>query len=393
MLIEGPSDEVLKKEQAFTMIRSILMDKGRSALYDLTGLAGGFPLKKEDKQLLETYIGPAIYEEKLQELALEHLGGEKAIAFNRTTAGILAIIMALVDAGDYIIHYLPKSPSHPSIPLSAKIQDAEYIEFDDIRKFYIPSQTSLVVITGATMDHQIIKVDEFREIVQLAGAADIPVLVDDASGARLRTVIFGQPKAIELGADLAITSTDKLMNGPRGGLLAGKAEFIDKIKPVAYQFGLEAQPPILAAMVRALEDFRPSNLLKAFRMRDELYSKLKIEFTGFKKTPTGVMITPRSIKEEIKRQNIETPLSAEDISYLWAMLLLEMGIITIPAAGMPGASPTLRLDLSTPDAQRLGVGSISDIISESFKNLIKVVENPVMARRIVFGKGGGRKFA
>lgn len=73
------------------------------------------------------------------------------------------------------------------------------------------------------MDHKIIRIGEFKGIISLSKKAGIPVVVDDASGARLRTIIYKQPKAIELGADLAITSTDKFMNGPRGGILLGKS--------------------------------------------------------------------------------------------------------------------------------------------------------------------------
>ncbi|MBC7118960.1 MAG: TIGR03576 family pyridoxal phosphate-dependent enzyme [Methanobacteriaceae archaeon] len=386
MLIKGPEDEILKKEQAFKIIRSTLDKKGREALYDLTGLAGGFPIKEEDKRLLETYIGPAVYEEKLKRLALEHLGGEEAIALNRTTSGILATIIALTKPGDKIVHYLPESPSHPSIPKSAKLRGVKYLEFDNIKEFHIPPGTTLIFITGATMDHKIIGMGEFERIISLSKKAGIPVVVDDASGARLRTIIYKQPKAIELGADLAITSTDKLMNGPRGGILAGKAGLVNKIKSIAYQFGLEAQPPLIAAMVRALEEFEPSKIIKAIKIRDEVHIKLKRAFKGFQKTPTGVMIRPEEIKKEIRRRHIKTRLSPQDISYLWAMLLLqEHGIITIPAAGMPGASPTLRLDLSAPDAQRLKPDQITKIIEETFQKLLKTIKEPAKAKTILGG--------
>ncbi|MGB9845027.1 TIGR03576 family pyridoxal phosphate-dependent enzyme [Methanothermobacter tenebrarum] len=386
MLIKGPEDEILKKEQAFKIIRSTLDEKGREALYDLTGLAGGFPIKKEDKKLLETYIGPAVYEEKLQKLALEHLGGEKAIAFNRTTSGILATIIALTKPGDKIVHYLPESPSHPSIPESAKIRGAEYLEFDNIKEFHTPPRTSLIFITGATMDHKITEIEEFKKIISLSKKKKIPVMVDDASGARIRTIIYKQPKAIELGADLAITSTDKLMNGPRGGILTGKTRLVNKIKTIAYKFGLEAQPPLIAAMVRALEEFEPSKILKAIKIRDEVHKKLKKAFKGFQKTPTGVMIRPEEIKKEIRRHNLKTRLSPKDTSYLWAMLLLqEYGIITIPAAGMPGASPTLRLDFSAPDAQRLKPDQITKILEETFQKLLDTIKEPTKAKTILGG--------
>ncbi len=386
MLIRGPEDEILKKEQAFRIIRSTINEKGREALYDLTGLAGGFPIKKEDKRLLETYIGPAIYEEKLKRLAVEHLGGEEVIAFNRTTAGILATIIALTKPGGKIIHYLPESPSHPSVPESAKVRGAEYLEFDNIKEFYTPPGTKLIFITGATMDHKIIEIEEFKRIISLSKKARIPTVVDDASGARLRTIIYKQPKAIELGADLAITSTDKLMNGPRGGILAGKARLVKRIKSVAYKFGLEAQPPLIAAMVRALEEFEPTRLIKAIKLRDEVYEKLKGSFKGFQKTPTGVMIRPEEIKKEIEKRNVKTRLSPQETSYLWAMLLLqEHGIITIPAAGMPGASPTLRLDLSAPDAQRLKPDQITRILEETFQKLLDTIIEPEKAKKILGG--------
>ena len=50
-------------------------------------------------------------------------------------------------------------------------------------EFSIPENTSLVVITGSTMDHQVIDEDEFKKVIQMAHEKDLPVMVDDASGA------------------------------------------------------------------------------------------------------------------------------------------------------------------------------------------------------------------
>ena len=63
------------------------------------------------------------------------LGGEKVLALNRTSSGILAAVLALVNEGDEIVHYLPKSPAHPSIPRSAELVGATYREFDDVDEF------------------------------------------------------------------------------------------------------------------------------------------------------------------------------------------------------------------------------------------------------------------
>jgi len=150
MLICSSLDEMKRRESALRFIASLVNQKGRSNLYDLSGLAGGFPVKKSDLTLLETYSGPAIFESNLQKEGTQHLGGDKVAAFNRTSAAILATILAMVKPGEEVLHYLPELPSHPSIPRSAKLQGASYREFDNIQDFQLSEETSLVVITGST---------------------------------------------------------------------------------------------------------------------------------------------------------------------------------------------------------------------------------------------------
>ena len=215
-----------RREAALRFIAALLNQEGRSSLYDLSGLAGGFPVKKSDLNLLETYSGPAIFSSNLQKEGTQHLGGEKVAAFNRTSAAILATMLALVKPGEEVIHYLPELPSHPSIPRSVKLQGASYREFDNLQDFQLTDETSLVIITGSTMDHKVLPLTDFNRIIQISHAKQIPVMVDDASGARIRTVIYDQPRALDMGADLVVTSTDKLMDGPRAGLMAGNSSLI-----------------------------------------------------------------------------------------------------------------------------------------------------------------------
>ena len=391
MIVENSVHEVKKRENSLRIIKKIIHSDGRNQLYDLTGLSGGFLLTEEDLKLLETYVGPALFEEQLEKMGKEHLGGEKVLGLNRTSSGILATILALVRPGSYVVHYLPKLPSHPSIPRSCSLLGANYLEFDDLKSFFIPDDTSLIVITGSTMDHQVIEVAEFKEIIKMAKSKsnssniEIPVLVDDASGARLRPVIFNQPSAIELGADMVVTSTDKLMNGPRGGLMSGRKDLINKIKSKAHQFGLEAQPPLVAGMVRGLENFNPENLLESLEKKQELIKSLNSQLGGFEETPTGVMITPEALSLEIGNEGIKTDLSDSDISFVWAMILLKKyGILTIPAVGMPGASPTVRFDLASQDAKILNLDELKEMILSSFKELLNLVDDPDKCREMIF---------
>ena len=385
MIVNNSLDEVKKRESALKIIKEIINDKGRNSLYDVTGLSGGFIASEEELNLLETYVGPAIFEDELQIVGKEHLGGEKVLAVNRTSSGILASILALVNEGDHVSHFLAEFPAHPSIPRSCAIVGASYDEFVDIDKFTIPENTSLVVVTGSTMDHKVIDEELFKKVIDMAHEKDIPVLVDDASGARLRTAVFNQAKATELGADLVVTSTDKLMPGPRGGLMAGRKELIDEIKVKANQFGLEAQPPLILAMVNGIKNYTEENLVKAISRKEEFYELLSEKYEMFEKTPTGVMVSEDSLKNQLEKLNIETELSKKDCCFLWAMVLLKgFGIITIPAVGMPGASATIRIDLSTQDVIDMDLNELYEKLDQSFERFLDLSQDVEKSKELIF---------
>lgn len=385
MIVNNSLDEVKKRESALKIIREIINDGGRDSLYDVTGLSGGFIASEEDLNLLETYVGPAIFEEELQIIGKEHLGGEKVFAVNRTSSGILASILALVEEGSHVSHFLAEFPAHPSIPRSCKIVGASYDEFIDIEKFNIPENTSLVVVTGSTMDHKVIDEELFKEVIVMAHERDIPVLVDDASGARLRTAVFNQKKATELGADLVVTSTDKLMPGPRGGLMSGREDLINEVKIKANQFGLEAQPPLILAMVNGIKNYTEENLLKSISKKDDFYDLLSKKYEMFEKTPTGAIVSEESIRNQLDSLNIETELSQKDCCFLWAMILLkDFGIITIPAVGMPGASASIRFDLSAPDVIDMEVDQLYEMVDSSIEEFMNLCQDVEKSKELIF---------
>ena len=385
MIVNNSLDEVKKRESSLKIIKSIIENEGRDSLYDVTGLSGGFIASDEELNLLETYVGPAIFEDELQIVGRKHLGGEKVLAVNRTSSGILASILALVEEGSHVSHFLAEFPAHPSIPRSCAIVGASYDEFIDIDKFTIPENTSLVVVTGSTMDHKVIDEELFKKVIDMAHEKDIPVLVDDASGARLRTAVFNQAKATELGADLVVTSTDKLMPGPRGGLMAGRKDLIDEIKVKANQFGLEAQPPLILAMVNGIRNYTEENLVKAMSRKEEFFDLLSEKYEMFEKTPTGVMVSEDSLNDQLDKLNIETELSKKDCCFLWAMVLLkDFGIITIPAVGMPGASATIRIDLSTHDVIDMDLNELYEKIDQSFEEFLVLSQDVEKSKDLIF---------
>ncbi len=157
------------------------------------------------------------------------------------------------------------------------------------------------------------------------------------------------------------------------------------IKSKAHQFGLEAQPPLVAGMVRALENLSPERILEAFGNKHELYNALKSEFTHIKETPTGLMITPEDLKLELNEKGIKTDLSPEDIAFIFAMLLLRNhGIITIPAVGMPGASATIRIDLASKDAARITTNEIVNAFVDTLNQLINIVDDTNTCKAVLY---------
>ena len=109
---------------------------------------------------------------------------------------------------------------------------------------------------------------------------------------------------------------------------------------------------------------------------------LNQNFKKFQTTPTGVMITPSDLASELK---VSHNLSDNDVAFVFSFILLkEHGIITIPPVSMPGASATIRFDLSTIDAFNLDLEDLNKKIVSSFNNLEKLVINEDECREIVF---------
>ena len=106
MIINNSLDEVKKRENALSIIKDWVLNKSRESLYDLTGLSGGFIASPSEINLLETYVGSAIFEEELQNVGIEHMGGEKVLPLNRTSSGILATILTLVLYGIAIVLWI-----------------------------------------------------------------------------------------------------------------------------------------------------------------------------------------------------------------------------------------------------------------------------------------------
>ena len=66
------------------------------------------------------------------------------------------------------------------------------------------------------------------------------------------------------------------------------------------------------------------------------------------------------------------------------VLLKDFGIITIPAVGMPGASASIRFDLSTQDIIDMDLDVLYEKIDDSFEEFIKISQDVDKSRNVIF---------
>jgi L-seryl-tRNA(Ser) seleniumtransferase len=138
-------------------------------------------------------------------------------------------------------------------------------------------------------------------------------------------------------------------------------------------------------MVRALEDFNPERILKAQEERKKIYKNLINNLEEINLTPTGFMLSPEGLMKELKSSNVRHSLSPNEATNILAMILLrEYNIITIPAVGMPGASPTIRVDLASKDAERLDQNYIIDAFNGSLLRLKEIIDDNKTCREILY---------
>ena len=177
-------------------------------------------------------MAPALSGARVRALALEHLGGDAdrhdVMLFNRLTAATFATHLALVSPGDAVLGLSP-SYTHPTAIRSARQCGARFVETGDVAGLAAAldrePRVPLVVLTRLAVTYDLLPLEIAREAVRLAQARGARVYVDDAGGARVGPAVFGQPKTLELGADLGATGLDKYgTTGPRLGLRAGDVD-------------------------------------------------------------------------------------------------------------------------------------------------------------------------
>ena len=161
---------------------------------------------------------------ELTDQILVHLGGDarhEIAVFNRTSAGLIAAICSIARAGTVISYAARAGAAHVSIGRGAQAARGQLVEVSDFRSLSSHLATGsprLLVITSVSSELDALDSREIEKAGSLARRHDVPVLLDDAYGARMRPVLQNGPRSLELPVDLAISNSDKAgLQGPRAG--------------------------------------------------------------------------------------------------------------------------------------------------------------------------------
>jgi L-seryl-tRNA(Ser) seleniumtransferase len=102
---------------------------------------------------------------------------------------------------------------------------------------------------------------ELAKIVEVAHKANVIVVDDLGSGALIDTAKYGlahEPtvqESLAAGVDIVCFSGDKLLGGPQAGIIAGKKEWIDKIKKHPLARAVRADKTCLAGVAATLNHY------------------------------------------------------------------------------------------------------------------------------------------
>lgn len=400
-ILSSSTDEALKLAQAKLLIRNRIARFGPRSIGIFTGNQRQFPLLSADLDLLsEEWVGAALFEPDLHAAIRAHLGGDArcgVAVFNRTSAGMVAAMLALAGDGT-VVSFVPRGArSHTSAVRGAALAGARFIETDDlatVEEALADPEVQLLLVTSVTSALAHLPTPAIEAAAALGRLAGVPVLLDDAYGARLRPALHGGPRSLALGVDLAISNCDKAgLEGPRAGFMAGRADLIARVQAKAAELGQEARAPIALGVLRALEHYSDALLREEVAAGVEIAALLTARLGAgrVRTTDIGPLVHEDDIlaiaQERAGRPGMPPSIVPCEASATLGMLLLtENGVLTVNTCGQPGAQVSLRLKPTAEAIRRVGgAEAVVDAVDARLTDVAALVAAPGTVTRLLLG--------
>jgi L-seryl-tRNA(Ser) seleniumtransferase len=377
-ILRTTADDVAKLRAAWRIVER---RRARGTLFNFTGLERSLVVEERDLPLVDDDLAPALVGERLVELGLEHLGGQRGrddvFVANRLTAAAVAAMQVLVEPGMRVVGVSP-TYTHPAVVRAVRLAGGEFEDGGEL------ASADVVVVTRLAVTYDVLDVGELRRAVAAARERDARVFVDDAGGARVGPAIFGQPRMLELDVDVGATGLDKYgTTGPRLGLLAGEAELVARIRARAIELGLEARPMLYPAVVRSLEGYRPERVRALVDATNEVGDELEARLGEVvSRTPVAVKLEGEAILAEAARrdgaQGTDCSVVPYEATAALAMLLLrDHGVLTVHFAALPPGTSALLLKFLPPETLSAfgGAARLAAAVDESLAVLAGLVRD------------------
>jgi L-seryl-tRNA(Ser) seleniumtransferase len=375
-ILAGTEDHLAKLRAAWKIV-------AEREIFDFTGLERSLVLP-EEVGVLDDEVAPALYADRLTELALDHLGGDSethdVFVANRTTAALVAAMQVLVRPGARVVGVSP-SYTHPAAIRAVRLAGGDFVEGG------APEGADLILLTRMAVTYDAIPLEEIERAV----ASGAPVFVDDAGGARVGPAVLGQPKMLELGVVAGVTGLDKYgTSGPRLGLLAGQRELVHRIRARAVELGLEARPMLYPAVVHSLEQYRPERVRELVATTNRLADALVARLGDWvERTPVAVRLEGEGVlAEAMRRGGVKSSLAPIEATAALAMLLLrDHGILTVHFAALPPGTSALLLKFVQPETlERFGgAEAFAAAVDASLSELAGLLDSPAELRPLLGG--------
>jgi L-seryl-tRNA(Ser) seleniumtransferase len=212
-------------------------------------------------------------------------GGEAALVVNNNAAAVLLVLAALAEGREVIVSRgeLIEIGDGFRIPEVLARSGARLVEVGTTNRTRsadyeraIGPETALLLRVHQS-NFRVVGFTEQPGVAELAGVArrhGLPLLDDLGSGALVPLSDEPSPHAsLAAGADLVCFSGDKLLGGPQAGVVAGRAELVERLRRHPLQRALRADKLTLAALEGTLALFldpeRAASEIPVLRMLGE----------------------------------------------------------------------------------------------------------------------------
>ena len=400
-VLGSSADEVRRLRHAQAVAARIVAERGPEAIAIFTGNPRFCPLRAEDLAThCEEWVGPGLFAEALRRAAVAHLGGEAgdaAAVLNRTSAGIVAAMLAL-SAGRAVVSVVPEGDrSHASVVRGCRLASVALVEVaagdaDGIAGALEAHRPALMVVTTVTSTLARIADAAARAAVDAGRAAGATVFLDEAYGARLRPVLHGGAASLALGADLAITNADKAgLSGPRAGVLAGRPGPVVAVLARASELGMEARAPVAAGALRSLEGWDPEDLRAEARdgaaVADAVAVRLGEDIVT--RSDLGPSIGEEDVMARLLARsgaNRAAIVPAEATAAVGMLLLERCGVLTVNTHGQPGGRVSIRLKpVAGAVARAGGAEALAAALEAAMEEVAAHLDDPAWTARRLFG--------